>query len=286
MLRVNGIRNARLVRELALFGAISTNSGTGLASMADVRSEFPAAIAAMNPSELRTIDDRYEATTTWSQPGLDRFDVVLQSRTAPAAPTVPATHIDAAVDFTSCANEPARRVSTLLALDLRNALRETVPGYMIATAFVELASLPRTPNGKIDRNALPKPDSGRTEESVDAVAPENDLEAAIALMWREMLGPDSVRSGDEPLRLRRQLADDGACQHSPRGGSSPTGLRRGHVPVLDDSCARRSSRRWRGRAGSVVATERRAHHWTTRCDAATRPDPATSPNRVTACFPT
>ena len=79
-----------------------------------------------------------------------------------------------------------------MAPDLRAGLRATLPDYMIPTAFVILDALPRTPNGKIDRNALPAPDRGRVEGSEQVVAPSNDIEAAIAEVWRDILSLDAV----------------------------------------------------------------------------------------------
>src|SRR6185503_4347627 len=49
-------------------------------------------------------------------------------------------------------------ISALNAAALRAALRQTLPDYMIPSAFVFLDALPLTPNGKVDRKALPPPD--------------------------------------------------------------------------------------------------------------------------------
>jgi amino acid adenylation domain-containing protein len=75
--------------------------------------------------------------------------------------------------------------------DLRDFLRQSLPDYMIPSAFVELAALPVTPNGKLDRRALPAPqwDHGATDESA---APATPTEKALAGLWREILGVEHV----------------------------------------------------------------------------------------------
>ncbi|WP_149096557.1 AMP-binding protein, partial [Paenibacillus terrae] len=59
--------------------------------------------------------------------------------------------------------------------DLRSALAQELPGYMIPSYFVELERLPLTPNGKIDRKALPAPE-GEAGSGTEYVAPRNELE--------------------------------------------------------------------------------------------------------------
>ncbi|WP_438285234.1 AMP-binding enzyme, partial [Bacillus pseudomycoides] len=65
---------------------------------------------------------------------------------------------------------------------IRNYLREVLPDYMIPSYFVEVESFPLTPNGKIDKKALPKPTSEvpiREEYS----APLSDREKLLASVW-------------------------------------------------------------------------------------------------------
>ena len=71
--------------------------------------------------------------------------------------------------------------------DLRNALAQELPGYMIPSYFVELTGLPLTPNGKVDRKALPAPE-GEAGSGTDYVAPRNELETKLASIWQEVLG--------------------------------------------------------------------------------------------------
>ncbi|MGE6577244.1 amino acid adenylation domain-containing protein [Paenibacillus xylanexedens] len=71
--------------------------------------------------------------------------------------------------------------------DLRSALAQELPGYMIPSYFVELERLPLTPNGKIDRRALPAPE-GEAGSGTEYVAPRNELEMKLAVIWQEVLG--------------------------------------------------------------------------------------------------
>jgi amino acid adenylation domain-containing protein len=74
---------------------------------------------------------------------------------------------------------------------LRAALAQTLPDYMIPTAFVFLTALPLNTNGKVDRNALPEPE----RQSRDLyVAPANDTETRIAEIWQQTLKLDDVVS--------------------------------------------------------------------------------------------
>jgi amino acid adenylation domain-containing protein len=68
---------------------------------------------------------------------------------------------------------------------LRQALRDKLPDFMIPSAIVALPALPRTSSGKLDRKALPEPDSG---PAPGFVAPRTAVEEALAEIWTELLG--------------------------------------------------------------------------------------------------
>ncbi|MET8910070.1 amino acid adenylation domain-containing protein [Micromonospora sp. NPDC004551] len=79
---------------------------------------------------------------------------------------------------------------------LKAALKETLPEYMVPAAFVTLDALPLTPNGKLDRKALPAPVVTR-EASVALVEPRDDTERALAAIWSEVLGVDTLGIDDD-----------------------------------------------------------------------------------------
>ncbi len=74
--------------------------------------------------------------------------------------------------------------------ELRKHLRASLPEFMVPGHFVLLPDLPRTPNLKIDRKALPAPDAvaGRRE----VVAAQDDTEGSILAIWKKALGTDDV----------------------------------------------------------------------------------------------
>jgi acyl carrier protein len=80
---------------------------------------------------------------------------------------------------------------------LREALRVGLPDFMLPAHFVVLAEFPHTPNGKIDRKALPAPDAAApSAAATEFVAPESDLEARIAEVWKDVLKLPQVGTRD------------------------------------------------------------------------------------------
>ncbi|MGE6759645.1 amino acid adenylation domain-containing protein, partial [Corallococcus interemptor] len=79
---------------------------------------------------------------------------------------------------------------------LREALRRKLPDYMVPSLFVALPTLPLNPSGKVDRKALPAPDSEATGRRERYVAPSHPLEERIASTWARELGADRVGTQD------------------------------------------------------------------------------------------
>ena len=87
--------------------------------------------------------------------------------------------------------------SPLLVSELRSFLSQTLPEYMVPSMFVSLDSLPVTPNGKVDRNALPPPDGRRPEMGHGWVEPRTEVEEVIADIWKRVLKIEKVGIYDD-----------------------------------------------------------------------------------------
>ncbi|HEX5709303.1 MAG TPA: amino acid adenylation domain-containing protein, partial [Pyrinomonadaceae bacterium] len=78
----------------------------------------------------------------------------------------------------------------LSAAELRAHLKGRLPEYMVPTAFVTLDAMPLTPNGKVDRKALPKPSEGTMR--VEYVGARTPVEGVLAGVWSRLLGLEKV----------------------------------------------------------------------------------------------
>ncbi|NOK13568.1 amino acid adenylation domain-containing protein, partial [Corallococcus exercitus] len=95
----------------------------------------------------------------------------------------------------------AREDETVDATALRRYLEDKLPEHMVPSAFVVLDAMPLTPNGKVDRKALPAPDAVRSEQGPTYVAPRTPVEETLAATWRELLGVSQVGIHDDFLEL-------------------------------------------------------------------------------------
>lgn len=80
--------------------------------------------------------------------------------------------------------------------DLRTFLSKKLPDYMIPAAFVTLETIPLTPNGKINRRALPLPNLARPALEQSFVEPRNETEARLVQIWAEVLRVERVGVND------------------------------------------------------------------------------------------
>ncbi len=84
--------------------------------------------------------------------------------------------------------------------DLRAHARRQLPEHMVPSAFFALERLPQTPNGKLDRAALPEVAVTRDQE-VEYIAPRGSVEEALAGIWRSTLEVDQIGAGDNFFAL-------------------------------------------------------------------------------------
>ncbi len=84
---------------------------------------------------------------------------------------------------------------SLSSSEIRTYLSRSLPEYMIPAAFVALESFPLTPNGKLDRNALPAPDRGAASIH-NFEPPQGEMETKLAGIWADVLKVDAVGRHD------------------------------------------------------------------------------------------
>lgn len=83
-------------------------------------------------------------------------------------------------------------------LSLVSYLRAKLPEYMLPASWVEMKDFPLTPNGKIDRNALPHTAALLSRQ---LVSPRNELETKLAGMWKELLSVEQIGVCDDFFEL-------------------------------------------------------------------------------------
>jgi amino acid adenylation domain-containing protein len=76
--------------------------------------------------------------------------------------------------------------------DWQQGLLAVLPEYMVPDDFVLMDAIPITPNGKIDRKALPKPDYNIITRQGEYVAPRTDIEMQVSKIWQELMGREKI----------------------------------------------------------------------------------------------
>ena len=153
---------------------------------------------AFHPEAFWALQDDlpYSVDITWSRTGAEFFDVFLKRRSLNSGRRSPASFPEKTITprpWRSYAHNPIDvKLSRALRSSLRSLVGKTLPSYMMPSAFVFLDSLPRSPNGKVDRNALPAPDLTGFELEQYFIAPQTSIEKVLGQIWTEILGLEQI----------------------------------------------------------------------------------------------
>ena len=200
VIRVTDVPNARLTGIMAARRALQTDPGANAATLRSIANSH--ASEGVDPEALYALDASYKAHVRWARSGdPSRFDAMLTRNEAgvPVRWDDPPVHDLGPV--TSYANTPVKAMADeSLTTQLRAHLRATLPEYMIPATIIVMDAFPLTPNGTIDRKALPMHDRPR-RAAADYVAPTNELEAKIADIWKELLAIERVGRRDNIFDL-------------------------------------------------------------------------------------
>ena len=196
-LLISAIPDARLQAErCALERLEHAEDGT----VADLRQELAEAPAGVEAEDLYALTDRLQLDLQLSGGLPGEYTAVFRHG--------PAIHFDGErmhsvrpVPWRDYGNDPLQgRLQRSLVPILRDRLYEAVPEYMVPSAFVILDAFPLTPNGKINRKALPAPERKRSEQQV-YVAPRTPVEEQLAQIWSDILGVKQIGVHDDFFAL-------------------------------------------------------------------------------------
>lgn len=230
---VRNVENARLVDDMAIWRLVQDPAGP--ATVGELRSAAASRSSSLVPLTLEPEDffrlgdgGRYEVSIGWSGDGSEgRFDAIFRRRDAltpikraargprgrrlrprrrmeraVAVASAKEFSADAEPDWRHWANDPLAGVlQRRWVSQLRGFLQDRLPPYMIPASFVVMDELPRTPQGKLDRRALPPPPAARPAWSAGFVAPRNEQEILVAEVWERLLGVSPIGVTDNFFEL-------------------------------------------------------------------------------------
>ena len=198
---LRGVSNARIQDEIKSLEWLASHPDS--TNVALLREELAQrTIEGLDPEELWELgrDSSYDVDLSCSPSGANgRYDVVFRRRSAAATRVsregLPFIGAAAGVKpWTGYVNNPLQeKFNRDLVQRLRSFLKDKLPNYMVPSDFSILESLPLTPSGKVDRRALPAPDTFKSGLETGYVAPRTSTEKALADIWAKILGRGSNR---------------------------------------------------------------------------------------------
>ncbi len=212
LLCVTDVPNARLDKEMNAFELLKKlPNGESLGRLRQALSSA-AGVAGIDPEDMWGLASElpYSVKIDWSASGKRGYFDVLFQRTSSNGES----ESGRAVTFGSgCwdkglkpwrtyANNPLQgMLARELVPQLREYMQKELPDYMVPSAFVLLNALPLSPNGKIDRRALPAPDHTRPVLSQTYVGPRDMLEQVVADIWAEVFEFEQIGIHDNFLEM-------------------------------------------------------------------------------------
>jgi hypothetical protein len=198
-LALAGIPNARTVHDTQ--AAQRLTAPDGLQTVGELRRALVSAVGGVAPQALEDLAAEHGWRVELSCADGDA-DGSLRAVFSRADTAVPAWTVDPAPGLTleRCASSPALALQRRqLGAVLRRHLSSQLPEHMLPGAFVWLPQFPLSPNGKLDRKALPDPQ--RPGAAQDFVPPRTAAERRLGRIWSEVLGQDRIGIHDDFFAL-------------------------------------------------------------------------------------
>jgi thioesterase domain-containing protein/acyl carrier protein len=217
-LMVEGVPNARLAEEVRMMRSLGDFEATEtVGQLRRVLAELPTDLNSRSPDleELERIaaQANYKMEVSWVHQDRDggSYDLFFsslsdgilarsQNRKSSRLSNYPSPadkHFCPTTNYTN--NPSSARIRRDLSSQLRSFVQASLPDYMVPSAFVMLDALPVTPNGKLDRKALPAPEYRMPESTL--ILPRDAIETRLATIWQEVLGVHPVGVTDNFFEL-------------------------------------------------------------------------------------
>jgi amino acid adenylation domain-containing protein/FkbH-like protein len=209
---ISAVPNARLERELKMVEVLASADCPATATELREAVRRETTLSGVEPEDFWALGDAlgYTVQVRWSDVGgAGCYDVVFVRPGGDAGDGVFNSLFNSVEElggvvksWSVYANDPLQAMFVRnLAPQLRGLLEKKLPEYMVPSSFVLLDSFPLTPNGKLDRIALPAPDSARPADGHSYVAPRNRTEETLAGLWADILALDRVSIHDNFFEL-------------------------------------------------------------------------------------
>jgi len=171
----------------------------------------------VDPEDFWSLENTfpYRVIVTWSDTGaLDCYDVLLVERRLPGekyhsllypdgrSSNMQASTPEPPICWRKYANDPFQaEARKMLISELREYLKQKLPEYMLPGSIMELDTLPLSPNGKVDYQALPAFDGSRPALKNAFLAPRTIREKMLAEIWSQVLGVEQIGVHDNFFEL-------------------------------------------------------------------------------------
>ncbi len=192
---LRGVPNRQIFQEVQTLNLCESDR-EGIDKVSDINEKIGRMESVeVTPNELKKLAESlsYSIEFSWLGGGSDgSFDVVFTSKdsSGQAGPLNMFPYEEQpfiSASYKALANNPRLQdLKRELLSSLRDYLKECIPDYMVPSSFVFLDELPLTGNGKLDRKALPAPDSGVFQTEAYQ-APGTVMEDKLATIWAEVL---------------------------------------------------------------------------------------------------
>ena len=184
-----GIPNARLAEDAAALDWLDLTEGLPTVSDWKASGRGHTVEKCVDPNRLWALaaTHGYAAEVRWGTKEPRTIDVLFWPEGQSRPDFAPPASEEAPPLETLVSDPLATSRSEGMAGDLRADLGASLPEYMVPSAFVFMDSLPLSPNGKLDRKALPPPVADRSALEGPSQPPRNAMETEIAEIWKDII---------------------------------------------------------------------------------------------------